>query len=80
MDEKDLLEPGGRIPRRRIVAVGRWDSAPMRRAARQARSAGRLIDLTFGHACHWVYFLDTGHVALGARGLDEDPQGFGNPY
>lgn len=70
MDESDLLEPGGRIARSRVVAVGRWDLAPMRRAVRQARSEGRLIDLTFGHACHWVYFLDTGHVALGAHGLE----------
>ena len=74
MDDHDLREPGGRIPRSRIVAVGRWDSAPMRRAARKARNEGRLIDLTFGQACHWVYFLDTGHVALGSKGLEQDSE------
>jgi regulator of extracellular matrix RemA (YlzA/DUF370 family) len=72
MNEVDLLEPGGRIPRQRVVAAARWDSAPIRRAVRKARAEGRLIDLTFGHACHWVYFLDTGHVALGAKGLDDE--------
>lgn len=71
MDET-LIEPGGRIPRYRVVAVGRWDSAPIRRAARRAKSEGRLIDLTYGHACRWVYFLDTGHVALGAMDASED--------
>jgi regulator of extracellular matrix RemA (YlzA/DUF370 family) len=73
MDDLELLEPGGRIPRRRVVAAARWDSAPIRRAVRKARADGRLIDLTFGHACHWVYFLDTGHVALGTKGMDDDP-------
>ncbi len=71
MDET-LIEPGGRIPRHRVVAVGRWDSAPIRRAVRRAKSEGRLIDLTYGHACRWVYFLDTGHVALGAMDVEED--------
>jgi len=72
VDGSELFEPGGRIPRHRIVAVGRWDSAPIRRVVRKARAEGRLIDLTFGHACHWVYFLDTGHVALGAIGLNDE--------
>lgn len=74
MDDVELLEPGGKIPKRRIVAVGRWDSAPIRRSVRKARSEGRLIDLTYGHACRWVYFMDTGHVVLGARDDDENPQ------
>lgn len=66
MDDVELTEPGGRLPKRRIVAAGRWDSAPIRRAVRKARAEGRLIDLTYGHACRWVYFMDTGHVVLGA--------------
>lgn len=55
---------GGMVQPERVVAVGRWRSAPIRRAARQASNAGMLIDLTFGKACHWVLFLDSGHVAL----------------
>jgi hypothetical protein len=65
----DLMEvgPAGSIARRRIVAVARWDSAPVRRAVTQARKEGRLIDLTYGRACRWVFFLDSGHVALGTK-------------
>lgn len=51
----------------RVVAVGRWDSAPIRRLTRQARKEGRLIDLTYGRACYWVFFMDSGHVVLGTQ-------------
>lgn len=65
----------------RVVAVGRWDSAPIRRAAKAARTGGRLLDLTYGHACKWVLFLDSGHVVLATEpvpvglvdGLDMNP-------
>lgn len=65
----DLLDagPGGHIARRRIIAIARWDSAPVRRAVNQARKEGRLIDLTYGRACRWVIFLDSGHLALVSR-------------
>lgn len=65
----NLMEigPGGTVARQRIVAVGRFDSAPIRRAVRQARKEGRLIDLTFGHSCKWVFFLDSGHVVLATK-------------
>jgi regulator of extracellular matrix RemA (YlzA/DUF370 family) len=55
---------GGLVAPDRVVACGRWDSAPIRRAARHARSENRLIDCTFGHACQWVLFLDTGQLIL----------------
>ncbi len=54
------------VARERVVAVGRFDSAPMRRAVRKARENDRLIDLTFGYACRWVFFLDTGQIVLSA--------------
>lgn len=57
---------GGLVARERIVAIGRWESAPIRRAARQARQTNRLIDLTFGYACKSVVFMDSGHVVLSA--------------
>ncbi len=59
--------PGGMVSPDRVIAVGRWDSAPMRRAARKARAEGKLIDLTYGHACQWVIFLDSGHLVLATR-------------
>ena len=55
---------GGLFAREHVVAIGRWDSAPIRRAVRQARQTGRLIDLTFGYACKSVIFMDTGQVVL----------------
>ena len=55
---------GGMIQPDRIVAVGLYRSLPIRRAARQAKIEGKLIDLTFGKACRWVIFLDSGHLVL----------------
>lgn len=55
---------GGLVNPDRIIASGRWESAPIRRAARRARQQGLLIDLTYGHAVCWVLFLDSGHVVL----------------
>lgn len=66
MNEFMDIGPGGVVARRRIVASGRFDSAPIRRAVHQARKEGRLIDLTYGRACRWVFFLDSGHVVLAA--------------
>ena len=63
------IGPGGSVARQRVVAMGRWDSAPIRRAARLARKEGRLIDLTYGQACRWVFFLDSGHVVLGTQSV-----------
>ena len=66
---KELLDvgPGGSVARQRVVAVGRFTSTPIRRAANLARKEGRLIDLTFGRACKWVFFLDSGHVVLATK-------------
>jgi regulator of extracellular matrix RemA (YlzA/DUF370 family) len=60
------MGPGGAVALKRIVASGRFDSAPIRRSVHQARKEGRLIDLTYGRACKWVFFLDSGHVVLAA--------------
>ena len=67
MNEFMDVAAGGKVSRSRVVAVGRYDSAPIRRAVNQARREGRLIDLTYGRACKWVFFLDSGHVALAAK-------------
>ncbi len=67
MNEFDEIGPAGRLSLRRVIAIGRYDSAPIRRAVRQAHKEGRLIDLTYGHACRWVYFLDSGHIVLGTQ-------------
>ncbi|MHC1733407.1 MAG: extracellular matrix/biofilm biosynthesis regulator RemA family protein [Bacteroidales bacterium] len=48
----------------RVIVAGSWDSAPIKHAAQKAKAEGRLIDLTYGQACKWVMFLDTGHLVL----------------
>ncbi|MBI5052705.1 MAG: DUF370 domain-containing protein [Chloroflexi bacterium] len=79
---------GGLIAREHVIAVGRWELAPMKRAAREAGKQNRLIDLTFGNACQSVVFFDSGHIALAAADLlsmvveptEDDPRtlGFGD--
>jgi extracellular matrix regulatory protein A len=58
--------PAGLIAPDRVLAAGRWDSAPIRRAVRAAKAEGRLIDLTYGRASKWVMFLDSGHLVITA--------------
>lgn len=72
MNEFQEIGQAGSLSLRRVIAVGRYDSAPIRRVVRQARKEGRLIDLTYGRACRWVYFLDSGHIVLGTRSLSLD--------
>lgn len=54
----------GLVAPERVLVAARWESAPIKRAARQAKAEGRLIDLTYGQACKWVLFLDSGHLVL----------------
>ena len=61
---------GGFLSPEHVIAVGRWTSAPVRRAARRARVENRLIDLTYGKACYWVYFMDSDHLILGTKDLN----------
>jgi regulator of extracellular matrix RemA (YlzA/DUF370 family) len=56
----------GLVAPERVVVAGRWESAPIKRAVRKAKMEGRLIDLTYGKACKWVLFLDSGHLVLAA--------------
>jgi regulator of extracellular matrix RemA (YlzA/DUF370 family) len=73
---KELIDvgPGGSVAQNRVVAVGRFDSTPIRRSVNQARREDRLIDLTYGKACKLVLFLDSGHVVLAAK-FDPLPEG-----
>jgi len=54
----------GFVAPERVIVAGRWDSAPIKRAVRKAQADNLLIDLTYGRACKWVLFLDSGHLAL----------------
>ena len=74
MNEFQEIGPAGSLALRRVVAVGRWESTPIRRAVKQARKEGRLIDLTYGQACRWVFFLDSGHIVLGTKSFSMDEE------
>lgn len=74
MNEFQEIGAAGSLARQRVVAIGRFDSAPIRRLVRQARKDGRLIDLTYGHACRWVYFLDSGHIVLGTQSFSANEE------
>ncbi len=54
----------GLIAPDRVIVAGSWSSAPIKRAARLAKSEGKLIDLTYGQKCQWVIFLDNGQIVL----------------
>ena len=71
MDKPQRIGLGGFVAPERMIAIGRWDSAPIRRAARKANADGRLIDLTYGRDCKWVFFMDTGHVVLGTNKIPD---------
>lgn len=74
MNEFQEIGMAGSLAMRRVIAIGKYDSAPIRRAVRQARKDGRLIDLTYGRACRWVYFLDSGHVVLGTQSFSANEE------
>ena len=57
---------GGLVATERILVAARFDSTPIRRAVHKAKAQDRLIDLTYGKACKWVLFLDSGHLVLTA--------------
>ena len=65
-----------------VIAVGRWNSAPIKRAVYQAKYNSLVVDLTFGEACHWVVFMDSGHLVLTPEKLDiaMDEKGFKDQF
>jgi regulator of extracellular matrix RemA (YlzA/DUF370 family) len=42
---------GGLVAPDRVIAIGLWKSAPVRRMTHLAKSAGWLSDLTYGEPC-----------------------------
>ena len=63
------LDGGGFVATDRIVAVGKYRSAPIRRSANEAKRKGRLVDLTYGKSSEWVLFLDSGHLVLSSGAI-----------
>lgn len=54
----------GMVAPDRVIAVGLWDSAPIQQCVIRAKEENILIDLTADLPCHWVVFLDSGHIVL----------------
>ena len=48
----------------RVLAIMAPDSSPIRRMLQEARSANRLIDLTYWRRTKSVLVLDSGHLIL----------------
>lgn len=67
------LEVGkeGAVAIGRVVALGPWRSAPLKRLVREAEAQGRVLDLTGGQARQSVIVLDSGHVVVSAREVGE---------
>lgn len=57
------LGGGGALSAGRIVAVSRFDSAPIRRMV-EAVGRDRVVNLTYGRPRQSVVVLDSGHVAV----------------
>jgi extracellular matrix regulatory protein A len=57
---------GNRAVLSRIVAVFAHGSSSMNRLKTEARSAGRLVDLTHGRKCRSIVVMDTGQTLLSA--------------
>ena len=54
----------------RIIGIAHAESAPMRRLRQEAKSSGRLIDLTEGRKTRSIILLDTNHVVLSATQVE----------
>jgi len=65
-----LMIADGAIALERIVAVGRVDSAPIKRLL-QVAPPPRVVVLTGGRRKETVIFLDSGHAVITAVSLDE---------
>ena len=50
----------------RVMAIVAPDSAPVRRMVQQARSEGKVIDLTYGRKTKSVVVMDNGYLVLAA--------------
>lgn len=55
---------GNMVSAEKLVAIVSPDSAPIKRMVQEARSAGTLIDATYGRRMRAVVVMDSGHIIL----------------
>ena len=53
-----------------IISIVGSDSSPIKRMIQEARSAGTLIDASYGRKCRSVLVMTSGHILL--SGLSSD--------
>ena len=59
-----LEDSENRVVASKIVAILMHDSAAMTRLKEEARSIGKLVDLTHGRKCRSMLVMDSGHLLL----------------
>ena len=62
---------GNLVSTSRIIAVVSPDSAPVKRLIQDARDRGSLIDATTGKKTRSVLVMDSDHLVLSARNVEE---------
>ncbi len=55
----------------RLIAIVDADSAPIRRMIQEARDRGTLIDTTYGKKTKAVLIMDSDHVILSSRTIEQ---------
>lgn len=59
------------ISLQRLIAIVDADSAPIRRMVQEARDRGTLIDTTYGKKTKAVLIMDSDHVILSSRRVEQ---------
>lgn len=70
---KTVLVPigyGNYVNSDHLLAIVRFDSAPVKRQVQEAREQGMLIDATMGRRTLSVLCMDSGHLVLCANQTD----------
>lgn len=68
---------GNLINADRLIAVVSPDSAPVKRAVREAKDNGMLIDATYGRKAKTVLVMDSDHLVLSGIAAEQLAPRFG---
>lgn len=68
---------GNLINADRLIAVVSPESAPVKRAVREAKDNGMLIDATYGRKAKTVLIMDSDHLVLSGIGAEQLAPRFG---
>ncbi len=73
MDKINFIRIGDSsvVAMQRLIAIVDADSAPIRRMIQEARDRGTLIDTTYGKKTKAVLIMDSDHVILSSRTVEQ---------